>query len=153
MKMPQAVGLIAGLLLSVSLALSLPSVRLALLRSPAARPVVTQALGNYTDTESHAKYFLLLIRQHQYAEARSVLTPDARKSLPASALQGQWATFESVHGRVTQWTEAGATDSLLPEFVDRRYLVSGSRGSAGVVTLRLTRPTGSWQVDSIHFTR
>ena len=153
MKMPLAVGLIAGVVFIAVLVLSVPAVRLALVQSPAARPVVMQALGNYTDSEEHAKYFLYLIRLHQYAQARSLLTPDARKSLSTPVLQGEWAAFESVHGRVTQWTEGGGTDNLLPEYVERRYQVSGSRGSAGLVTLRLTRSAGSWLVDSLTISR
>ena len=157
-------GLIVVLGLVLWRVLLLPSVSRAILLSPAARPVVMQTLGNYTDTEEHAKYFLLLIRQRQYAPARSLMTPGARKSLTTPALQGQWAAFESTHGRVTKWTDAGSTDNLLPEYVDRRYQVSGSRGSAGLVTLRLTRPAGSpptgspyapssWQVDVVTFSR
>lgn len=158
MKMPLAVSLIAGFLLLGLLVLSVPSVRQALLWSPAARPVVMQALGNDTDSEEHAKYFLLLIRLHQYAQARSLMTPGAEKLLSTPALQGQWAAFESVHGRVTQWTEAGSTDSLLPEYVDRRYQVSGSR-TAGLVTLRMvnaarSQPSpGFWQVDTLTISR
>ena len=118
-----------------------------------------QALGNYTDTDSHAKYFLYLVRLHQYAEARSVLTPRTKASLSAPALQAEWAAFEGVHGRVTRWTEMSATTNLLPAWVDRRYQVTGSRGSSGLVTLRLTRPAGSpddassWQVDALTVSR
>ena len=133
MKMPLAISLTVGFLVILlvigRLVLSVPSVRLAVLRSPAARPVVMQALGNYTDSEEHAKYFLLLLRSHRYAEARSVLTPRARQSLSAAALQAQWAVFEGVHGRVAGWSEAGAVDNLLPEYVDCRYRVSGSRAA------------------------
>ena len=163
MKMPLAISLTVGFLVILlvigRLVLSVPSVRLAVIRSPAVRPVVMQALGDYTGSEEHAKYFLLLLQSHRYAEARGVLTPRARRSLSAAALQAQWAAFEGVHGRVTGWSEAGATDSLLPEYVERRYKVSGSRGRAGVVTLRMVNaapsqpPPGSWQVDALTVSR
>lgn len=164
MKMPLALGLIVGFVLLGLFALSLPSVRRAIFLSQTARPVLMQTIGNDTDTEEHARYFLLLIRQHQYAQTHSLMTPGARKLLTTSALQAQWAAFESAHGRVTKWTDAGDIVSLLPDYVDRRYLVSGSRGSAGAVTLRLTRPAGSpptgspyapsaWLVDSMTLSR
>ena len=163
MKMSLALSLIAGLLVALLVIghfmLSVPSVRLAVVRSPAARPVVMKALGDYTDSEQHAKYFLLLMRLHQYAQARSVLTPRAKQSFSAAALQAQWAAFEGAHGRVSGWTEAGAVDSLLPEYVERRYRVTGSRGRAGLVTLRMVNaarsqpPPGDWQVDGITLSR
>jgi len=163
MKMPLALSLIVGFLVALLvigfLALSVPSVRLAVVRSPAARPVVMRALGNYTDSEEHAKYFLLLLRLHRYAEARSVLTPRAKRSLSATALQTQWSVFESAHGRVTGWSEAGAVNNLLPEYVERRYRASGSRGGDGFVTLRMVNaarsqpPPGFWQVDALTLSR
>ncbi len=159
MRMPLAISLIAGVVLAGLLTLLLPPVRLALLRSPAVQPVVMQTLGNYTDTDSHAKYFFYLVRLHQYAEARSLLSPRAKASLSAPALQAQWAAFESVHGRVMHWTEAGGTTNLLPTYVDRRYQVSGSHGGSALVTLRLIRPAGSpddirsWQVDALTLAR
>ena len=154
LAMSLAVAFLVVFLVIGRLLLSVPSVRLAVVRSPAVRPVVMQALGNYTDSEEHAKYFLLPLRSHRYAEARSVLTPRARRSLSAAALQAQWAAFEGAHGRVTGWSEAGAVTNLLPEYVDRRYQVSGSRGGVGVVTLRMVNtsrsqpPPGFWQVDA-----
>jgi len=163
MKMPLAMSLAVAFLVALlvigRLLLSAPSVRLAVVRSPALRPVVMQALGNYTDSEEHAKYFLLLLRSHRYAEARSVLTPRVKRSLSAGALQAQWAAFESVHGRVTGWSEVGVTDSLLPEYVEHHYRMSSSRGSVGVVTLRMVNaarsqpPPGFWQVDAFTASR
>lgn len=163
MKRAPVIGLVLGAVLVLGFilwrVLLLPAVGRAVLLSPAARPVLMQTLGNYTDTDSHAKYFLYSIRLHHYAEARGLLTPGERASLTTPALQAQWAAFEAVHGRVTTWTEAGGRTNLLPEYVDRRYQVSGSRGSAGLVTLRLTRPSGSpasissWQVDALTISR
>lgn len=69
--------------------------------SPPLRPVVMQGFQNITDTDEHAKYFFFLVRRHEYAGARQLLTPDAQKSLPVSSLQAEWAAFEKAHGCVT----------------------------------------------------
>ena len=126
--------------------LSRPAVQRAVWLSPPLRPVLMQGLGNATDSDEHAKYFLLLVRGHQYAEARSLLTLDAQKSLPVSRLQAEWLTFEKAHGRITQWTLTGEKSNLLPAYVDKIYSVSGSRGSAGSATLHMTQMKGSWQI-------
>ncbi len=137
MKMPFAIVLIVGVIAITVFILSRPFVSRAILFSPAGQPIVHKALHNYTDSQAHAKYFLLLIRQHRYPEARSVMTPDAKKSLSVAALQSQWVAFEGIHGKITHWTEAGGNNSLLPEYVERHYQIYNSQGMSSLVTLRL----------------
>lgn len=126
--------------------LSRPAVQRAVWLSPPLRPVLMQGFQNATDSDEHAKYFFFLVRRHEYAGVRQLLTPDAQKLLPVSSLQAEWMAFEKSHGRVTQWTLIGEKSNLLPAYVDRVYSVSGSRGSAGSVTLHMIQIQGSWQV-------
>ncbi len=133
-------------LLVYFLFLSRPAVRQAIWMSPPLRPVVMHGFQNGLDSDEHAKYFLLLVRLHQYAPARSLMTPDAQKSLPVSSLQTEWIAFEKAHGRVTTWALTGENSHLLPTYVVKQYAVRGSRGSAGSVTLQMTQIKGSWQI-------
>ncbi len=126
--------------------LSRPTVQQAIWLSPPLRPVLMQGLGNATDSDEHAKYFFFLVRRHEYAPARSLMTPDAQKLLPVSRLQAEWMAFEKVHGRVIQWTLTGEKSNLLPAYVDKIFSMSGSRGSAGSVTLHMIQTKNSWQV-------
>ena len=141
-----AVGLAACVLVVLLLLLSRPAVRQAIWSSPPLRPVVMQGFQNSSMSDMHAKYFLLLVRGYQYAAAHSLMTPDAQKSLPISSLQAEWIAFEKAHGRVTTWTLTGEKSNLLPAYVDKFYAVSGSRGSAGSVTLHMTPVKDSWQI-------
>ena len=126
--------------------LSRPAVQRAIWLSPPLRPVLMQGLQNAGDSDMHAKYFFFLVRRHEYAGARQLLTPEAQKSLPVSSLQTEWMAFEKAHGRVTTWTLSGEKSNLLPTYVVKQYAVHGSRGSAGSVTLQMTQIKGTWQV-------
>ena len=120
--------------------------RQAIWMSPPLRPVVMQGFQNFTDSDEHAKYFFFLVRRHEYAPARSLMTPEAKASLSTLALSEEWAAFEKAHGRVTTWTLTGGNSHLLPTYVDKVYSVSGSRGSVGTATLDMTQIKGSWQI-------
>ncbi len=133
-------------LLVYFLFLSRPAVRQAIWMSPPLRPVVMQGFQNFTDSDEHAKYFFFLVRRHEYAPARSLMTPEAKASLSTLALSEEWAAFEKAHGRVTTWTLTGGNSHLLPTYVDKVYSVSGSRGSVGTATLDMTQIKGSWQI-------
>jgi len=132
-----------GMLLLI---LSRPAVRQAIWLSPPLRPVVMQGFQNITDSDEHAKCFFFLVRRHEYAGARQLLTPDAQKSLPVRSLQAGWVAFEKAHGRVTTWTLTGEKSNLLPTYVVKQYTVRGSRGTSGSVTLQMTQIKGSWQI-------
>ena len=60
---------------------------------------------------------------------------------------------------MTRWAEAGGVNNLLPEYVDRRYRVSGSLGTGGFVTLHMvnaarSQPSpGDWRVDDVTLSR
>ncbi len=149
------IGLVLGAVLVLGFVLwrvlLLPAVGRAVLLSPLARPIILGGLQDDLDTGMHEKYFLQLVRAHQYAQARALLTPEAQKAVPTATLAAQWAVFERAHGRVTRWMEVGGTDSLLPQYVEHRLRVSGTRG-AGTAVLRFTQsapgqpPPGDWRI-------
>lgn len=104
--------------------------------------------------------FLSRSKDRDYDAARALLSDGLQSDISRTDLENQWRNYERVHGAIIQWKPApglfvsGGQASVLPRFVQLRYLVQGSldgnRNTAGAIYVKLTPQNGgAWRISQL----